>query len=261
MTALPVSDLEQLERELRERPLPRHLAVIMDGNGRWAEGRGLGRVEGHRAGSESVRAVSRCARRLGLDALTVYAFSSQNWGRPVSEVVSLMDLLREFLEGEREEILGNGIRLNAIGDLDRLPGYVRKPLDRLCEESAGNRGMVLTLALSYGGREDLVQGVRQLVERARDGRLSPRDVDEKLLDEVLWTRGLPPVDLMIRTSGEQRLSNFLLWQLAYAELVFVDVAWPDFRAPELVECLAAWQQRERRFGLTGAQVKRLGSVR
>ncbi|MFM2152981.1 MAG: hypothetical protein RL199_1416 [Pseudomonadota bacterium] len=252
---MTASDLARLEEEVRSRPLPRHLALIMDGNGRWAEAQGLGRVEGHRAGSESVREVTRCARRLGLEALTLYAFSTQNWGRPVGEVFALMDLLRAFLEDERAEILENDIRLNAIGDLDRLPGHVRKPLDRLCAESDGNRGMVLTLALSYGGREDLVQAVRELVGRAQRGALDARDVDERLLDEALWTRGLPPVDLMVRTSGEQRISNFVLWPLAYAELAFVDLAWPEFRTAALLGCLADWQRRERRFGLTGAQVQ------
>jgi undecaprenyl diphosphate synthase len=248
----PIADLES---RLKARPLPRHVGLIMDGNGRWAEARGLPRLEGHRAGSDSVRDVTRCARRVGIEALTLYAFSSQNWSRPPAEVAGLMDLLREYLLKERAEILDNAIRLNAIGELDRLPAYVREPLEALRADSAQNRGMVLTLALSYGGREELVAMARRLVERAHGGQLEASQVTEALVDGALWTAGLPPVDLVVRTSGERRLSNFLLWQSAYAELVFTDVAWPDFRAKEFCEAVATFQQRERRFGLTGAQLE------
>lgn len=245
------------EKRLQSRPLPRHVGLIMDGNGRWAESRGLPRVEGHRRGSDSVREVTRCARRLGLEAITLYAFSSQNWSRPADEVAGLMDLLREYLVKERPEILGNGIKLNAIGELDKLPRYVRDPLEALRAESAGNTGMTLTLALSYGGREELVAMARRVAEKARSGELEPAAVSEALVDAMLWTAGLPPVDLVIRTSGERRLSNFMLWQTSYAELIFSEVLWPDFRARELCECLSSYQQRERRFGMTGAQVQAL----
>ncbi len=253
--------LTALERLVKERPLPRHVGIIMDGNGRWAEMRGLPRVEGHREGSTSVREVTRCARRVGVEALTLYAFSSQNWARPAEEVAALMDLLREYLESERAEILENGIRLNAIGEVDKLPRFVKEPLDRLRADSAHNTGMVLTLALSYGGREELVQAARRVAEAASKGELSPGQLDTKGFESFLWTHDLPPVDLVVRTSGEQRISNFLLWQLAYAELCFSDVLWPDFRTEAFLRCLAQYQQRERRFGLTSAQLKREDSQR
>ncbi|WNG15607.1 isoprenyl transferase [Cystobacter fuscus] len=253
--------LTALERLVQERPLPSHVGIIMDGNGRWAEMRGLPRMEGHREGSTSVREVTRCARRVGLKALTLYAFSSQNWARPAEEVAALMDLLREYLESEREEILQNGIRLNAIGEVDKLPRFVKEPLDRLRAESAKNTGMVLTLALSYGGREELLQAARRVAEAASRGELLPENLDSETFESYLWTHDLPAVDLVVRTSGEQRMSNFLLWQMAYAELCFSDVLWPDFRTEAFLRCLAQFQQRERRFGLTSAQVKREDSQR
>jgi undecaprenyl diphosphate synthase len=237
------------------------VGIIMDGNGRWAEMRGLPRVEGHREGSASVREVTRCARRVGVQALTLYAFSSQNWARPAEEVAALMDLLREYLESERAEILENGIRLNAIGEVEKLPRFVKEPLDRLRADSANNTGMVLTLALSYGGREELVQAARRVAEAASKGELTPAHLDTQAFESYLWTNGLPPLDLVVRTSGEQRISNFLLWQLAYAELCFSDVLWPDFRTEAFLRCLAQYQARERRFGLTSAQVKREDSHR
>jgi undecaprenyl diphosphate synthase len=239
--------LESLRQQVRSRGLPRHVAIIMDGNGRWAEGRGLPRLAGHREGSQSVRAVTREARRVGLEALTLYAFSAQNWARPPDEVAGLMALLAEFLDSERDEIMENGVRLHAIGELDRLPGFVRERLDRLRRDSAGSRGLVLTLALSYDGREEIAQAARRA---AADGV----PVDPAALDARMWTAGLPPLDLLVRTSGERRISNFLLWQCAYAEFAFSDVLWPDFREAELLQVLADFQRRERRFGLTGAQV-------
>ncbi|MBM4379467.1 MAG: di-trans,poly-cis-decaprenylcistransferase [Deltaproteobacteria bacterium] len=247
--------LELLEQEVRLHPVPAHVAIIMDGNGRWAEARGRSRVEGHREGSLSVRDVTRCARRVGIKALTLYAFSAQNWARPLTEVHALMDLLREYLESERAEILENGIRLHAVGDLDRLPGSVRGPLERLRADSAANTGMLLTLALSYGGQEELVDAARRLAEKVRAGKLEPSRLDAAAFHAELPTALLPQVDLLIRTSGEQRTSNFLPWQLAYAELLFVDTPWPEFRAQDLVRCLRGYQGRERRFGLTGAQVR------
>jgi len=252
--SLPSTD-QALEFQLRQRPLPRHVGIIMDGNGRWAERRGVARLEGHRMGSQSVREVTRAARRLGLQALTLYAFSAQNWSRPTDEVAALMDLLCEFLETERSEILENQIRLQAIGELERLPRFVRTPLAKLTEESAHNTGMVLSLALSYGGREELLQVVREIAAAAQAGELSPGRLKEADIERLLWTRGLPPLDLMIRTSGEYRISNFLLWQCAYAELLFTETAWPDFRARQFLECVAEYQARERRFGKTTAQVK------
>ena len=239
--------IEALRERVRSRALPRHIGIIMDGNGRWAEARGLPRISGHREGSESVRAVAREARKVGLEALTLYAFSAQNWARPPDEVAALMQLLADFLESERDEILSNAIRLHAIGELDRLPGVVRERLDRLRAESAGNRGMTLTLALSYDGREDIAQAARHAAARGLD--FGAPDIDAGL-----WTAGLPELDLLVRTSGERRISNFLLWQCAYAELAFTDVLWPDFRELELLQAVDDFQARERRFGLTGAQV-------
>lgn len=251
--------IAELESRVQEREVPKHVGIIMDGNGRWAESRGLPRLEGHREGSTSVREVTRSARRVGVKALTLYAFSSQNWSRPPDEVAGLMELLREYLLKEREEIMGNGIKLNAIGELDKLPRYVKEPLDALRAESGSNQGMVLTLALSYGGREELVAAARALASEVAAGRLRADEVSEGHLADALWTRGLPPVDLVIRTSGEQRLSNFLLWQTAYSEFVFSPIAWPDFRAREFAEAVLHFQTRERRFGLTGAQLRRAGT--
>ncbi len=245
------SDTAELEARVRARPLPRHVAIIMDGNGRWAQGRGLPRVAGHREGAAAVSSVTRAARRLGLEALTLYAFSMQNWSRPASEVEALMLLLVEFLEKERQELLDNGIRLDAIGDLDRLPARVRQRLEAVRQATAGGRAMVLTLALSYGGREELVQAARAAA--ARGG-----PIDEAALEAGLWTRGLPGLDLLIRTSGERRISNFLLWQAAYAELYFTDTHWPDFDEHELLLAVADFQARQRRFGLTGDQVAASG---
>jgi undecaprenyl diphosphate synthase len=251
-----ISAAAALEHEVKARPLPRHVGIIMDGNGRWAELRGKPRLEGHREGSVSVREVTRTARRVGVQALTLYAFSAQNWARPADEVAGLMDLLREYLLSERAEILDNGIRLNAIGDVDRLPRYVREPQERLREDSAANTGMVLTLALSYGGREELLSAARKLAQDVASGALDPARLQEKDLEARLWTADLPQLDLVIRTSGEHRISNFLLWQMAYAELSFCDILWPEFRTEAFLQCLAQYQQRERRFGLTSAQVKR-----
>jgi undecaprenyl diphosphate synthase len=248
-----VSDPAQIE-ELRERvragPLPRHVAAIMDGNGRWAEARGLPRVDGHREGSVSVRAVTREARRIGVEALTLYAFSSQNWARPPGEVAALWNLLDEYLQTERAEILENGIRLRAIGELERLPAFVRRRLEELVEASKANRRMSLTLALSYDGREELARAARRAA--AKHGTR----IDQKALAAELWTADLPELDLLVRTSAERRISNFLLWQCAYAELYFCDVLWPDFRERDLLEAIAWYQTRERRFGLTGAQVRK-----
>jgi undecaprenyl diphosphate synthase len=240
--------VEDLEARVKARPLPRHVAIIMDGNGRWAEARGLPRVAGHREGSEAVRAVTRAARRIGLEALTLYAFSSENWARPEEEVGALMQLLAEFLESERAEMMQNGIRLGAIGDLERLPSFVREKLAQVQAETARNRSMTLTLALSYGGRQEIAAAAR----RAAAAKGAALDVAD--IEAALQTADLPELDLLVRTSGERRISNFLLWQSAYAELHFSDVLWPDFRDAELFAAIADFQARERRFGLTGAQV-------
>jgi undecaprenyl diphosphate synthase len=236
------------------RTLPRHLAIIMDGNGRWAERHGKPRLDGHRVGAESVRDITRASRELGIEALTLFAFSAQNWARPIEEVTGLMYLLRDFLIDERAEILDNAIRLEAIGDIEKLPPFVTEPLHELRAASAANTGMVLTLALSYGGRESIVRAAKAAARDAVAGVLNPDDLDVDRFTGFLPTAGLPPVDLAIRTSGEQRISNFLLWELAYAELMFVEIAWPEFRRADLAACLESYAARERRFGLTSAQL-------
>jgi len=228
--------------------LPAHVAIIMDGNGRWAQHRGAQRPVGHRHGSESGRKIVRSARRLGLRALTLYAFSEQNWQRPSFEVEALMELLREFLVSERSEILDNGIRLTSIGRTDRLPARVLDVLRPLERESAHNGTMTLYLALSYGGREEIADAARAIAERVAAGALSPSMVDETLLDATLPSMSLGPVDLLVRTGGEQRISNFLLWNAAYAELHFSDRLWPEFGEEDLYAAVAAYQSRDRRFG-------------
>jgi undecaprenyl diphosphate synthase len=235
--------------------LPRHVAIIMDGNGRWAQRRGLPRTEGHNRGADAVREITRACRRLGIKALTLYAFSEQNWNRPVDEVEALMALLRQYLLDERREILDNDIRLTTIGYTDHLPALVREPLEELMEASAGNRSMILCLALSYGGREELIAAARSLADKVQLGELDPAAFNEELVARHLWSAHLPPLDLLIRTSGEQRLSNFLLWHAAYAELHFTPTLWPDFTESDLKVALEAFRARERRFGLTGDQVQ------
>jgi undecaprenyl diphosphate synthase len=228
--------------------LPNHVAIIMDGNGRWAQARGLPRTAGHERGADAVRSVMRAARRLGIPALTMYAFSEQNWDRPKQEVDALVELLCECLVSEREELIRNEIRLNAIGRLHKLPARARQRLTALMEETSSLRGMTLTLALSYGGREELIDATRALAQRVAEGRLEPADIDERVMNAALPSMDLGPVDLLIRTSGEQRISNFLLWSCAYAEFYFSEVLWPDFDADAWYTALAAYQRRDRRFG-------------
>jgi undecaprenyl diphosphate synthase len=229
---------------------PRHVAIIMDGNGRWAKRRGLARIEGHREGAKSVRDVVRAARAMDLEALTLYAFSSQNWQRPPDEVKALMELLRDYIVEERAEIMDNGIRLTAIGNIQRLPSMVKDPLDALMRDSAGNDKMILCLALSYSGRDAIVEATRTAIRAG----IPAEAVDEDYLGKLMPTRDMPPLDLLIRTSGEQRISNFLLWECAYAELYFSETLWPDFRRGDLHQALAAYGGRERRFGLTSEQL-------
>jgi undecaprenyl diphosphate synthase len=235
--------------------LPRHIAIIMDGNGRWAKARGLPREKGHEAGAESVRAIVRACRKKGVEALTLYSFSTENWRRPPSEVGALMTLLRQYVLQERREILDQGIQLRAIGQVERLPVLVRTPLRALSRESRHNTGMVLNLALSYGARAEIVTAVQAIAELVKSGRIQPGDIDEAIIGRHLSTAGLPDPDLLIRTSGEHRISNFLLWQIAYAEIHVTDVFWPDFREAELDAALADYAGRERRFGKTGAQTR------
>jgi len=234
------------------RNLPGHVGIIMDGNGRWAQGRGLPRTVGHKEGAAAVRRTVRVARRLGLHALTLYAFSEQNWARPEEEVDALMHLLRDFLLSERDEILDNGIRLNAIGNLGRLPSLVRAVLDPLRRESEGNGNMTLTLALSYGGREEIAHAARELAKAVAAGRIRADDVTADSLRSHMPSLSVGDPDLVIRTGGERRISNFLLYGLAYAELHFADVLWPDFAESDLFAAIGSYQRRERRFGLVSA---------
>jgi undecaprenyl diphosphate synthase len=235
--------------------LPRHVAVIMDGNGRWATERGQPRVRGHEAGAETVRTIVRACGKLGIEALTLYSFSTENWGRPGDEVDALMALLARFLVDEREELMGNSVRLQAIGELDRLPDVVRQLLQEATRLTAGNDGLLLTLALSYGSRAEITDAVRQIAREVASGELDPNAIEQADITNRLYTKGMPDPDLLIRTSGEMRLSNFLLWQLAYAELYVTDVYWPDFREPHLDAALAAYGARQRRFGKTGKQTE------
>jgi undecaprenyl diphosphate synthase len=243
-----------MHRLLKEK-LPRHLAIIMDGNGRWAEQRSLDRVEGHRRGAESVRTVVRASREIGVPYLTLFAFSSENWSRPRLEVDALMILLKNYLETELQEMLENDIRLLGIGDLARLPREVQTVLQETAKKTARGKGMTLTLALSYGGRDDILQAVRRIMSHCQDGNLKAQEISEGLFSRYLWTHDLPDPDLLIRTSGEMRISNFFLWQLAYTEIYFTPTLWPDFTKEELIQALLSYQNRERRFGLTGEQIR------
>ncbi len=234
--------------------IPRHLAIIMDGNGRWARQRSLPRILGHRQGVETVRDIVEECSRLGIPCLTLYAFSFENWGRPEEEVGALMELLATYLGKELETMLTHGIRLNVIGDIDRLPSPVEQMLRDSMARTAANSGMVLTLALSYGARDELTRVARKLAAAVQAGELDPDRVDEAALAARLDTAGLPDPDFLIRTSGEMRISNFLLWQLAYTELYFTETLWPDFSRDHLHAALVEFGRRERRFGLTGEQL-------
>ena len=227
----------------------------MDGNGRWAEKRSLDRIAGHQQGAEAVRRVVRECRRIGIPFLTLFAFSSENWSRPRDEVDALMALLKDFLFSELQEMIEHGIRLQAIGDLQRLPKEVAGVLNEVIKLTASGSEMTLTLALSYGGRDDILQAIRRLMILSREGNLSPEEVNETLFARYLWTGPLPEPDLLIRTSGEFRISNFFLWQLAYTEIYVTATLWPDFSSEELMQALLDYQGRERRFGLTSEQIK------
>lgn len=235
--------------------VPTHIAIIMDGNGRWAEQRGLPRLAGHQQGAATVREITTACRELGVKYLTLYSFSSENWSRPHDEVEGLMGLLHRYLNEELPTLKKNGVRLASIGDTGRLPFMVRTVLEATKAATASETGMQLTLALSYGSRDELVQAAKRLAEDVKRGALKVTDIDHKAFADRLETAGMPDPDLVIRTSGELRVSNFLLWQIAYAELFVTDVAWPDFTRAELDRALQAFGQRERRFGKTGAQVK------
>ncbi len=228
--------------------VPAHIAVIMDGNGRWARARGLPRTAGHAKGAEAVKRTLDAAEELGVKYLTLFGFSSENWNRPSDEVGDLMGLLRRYLQSETADLHKRGMRIRVIGDRARFSDDIVTLIEGAEEMTAGNTGLNLTAALSYGGRQDIVAATRVLAQRAADGDLDPATIDDELVSQHLWTRGLPDPDLLIRTSNEQRISNFLLWQCAYTELVFVDALWPDFGRGHLEECIDEFNRRERRFG-------------
>jgi len=238
--------------------IPRHVAVIMDGNGRWAKARYLPRVEGHRAGARSVRLVVEESRRAGVRYLTLFSFSSENWLRPAAEVARLMNLFAHYLESEAVELKKNGVRLRAIGDLERLPADVQQALASAISTTEAGSSLDLVLAVSYGGRDELVQAARRLARQVKEGRLGWEDISAENLRANFYAPDLPDVDLLIRTSGECRVSNFLLWQLAYAEIVISPVLWPDFSRAEFWRCLKEYETRSRRFGLTEEQLHGTG---
>jgi undecaprenyl diphosphate synthase len=235
--------------------LPKHLAIIMDGNGRWAKQKGMLRVFGHENGAKSVRETVETCAEIGIENLTLYAFSTENWNRPQPEVRTLMKLLVSSLKKEIKTLQGNNIRLNSIGNLEMLPSSAQKQLLEVIDKTKSNTRMTLTLALSYGSREEIVQAVRAITDKVKNNIISSGDIDESIINQHLYTQNLPDVDLLIRTSGEHRISNFLLWQIAYAELYFTEVLWPDFRAEDLYKAIADYQKRERRFGKTSEQIK------
>jgi undecaprenyl diphosphate synthase len=228
----------------------------MDGNGRWAKKRSLNRIRGHREGAESVRNIVRACREIGIEVLTLYAFSTENWQRPRQEISALMSLLKGFLRSELAEMMENGIRLNTIGQIERFPDHVLTVLRQVMDETRKNSGMILTLALSYGGRDEIVAAARKVVAEVQAGRLQAEEITKEVFSKYLYTEGMPEPDLLIRTSGEMRISNFLLWQIAYTEIYVTDTLWPDFRREELIQILHDYQKRERRFGVTGDQIKK-----
>ncbi len=234
--------------------LPKHVAIIMDGNGRWAKAKGKNRVFGHRNGTQAVRKIVETSAELGIEYLTLYAFSTENWDRPKTEVSSLMDLLIKALRRELNKMLSNNIQLRSIGDISKLPLEVEKELKETIEKTRTNTGMVLTLALNYGARQELTKAMQEISRKVKNNIISPENVDETIINEHLYTRNLPGVDLLIRTSGEQRISNFLLWQIAYAELYFSSVLWPDFNEEHFKSAIESYQKRERRFGKTSEQL-------
>lgn len=234
-------------------PLPRHVAVIMDGNGRWAKARGLSRNQGHRAGAESAYTVAKCCVNVGIPALTLFAFSTENWSRPKSEVRYLMSNLRRFLKEKRKDFLGNDVRLRAIGAVEELPAGVLQELRRTEEATRDCSSLMLAVALNYGSRRELTDAARAIARAVAAGDMSPEDVDEQAIEDRLYTAGMPPLDLLIRTAGEMRVSNFLLWQLSYAELYVTDTLWPDFGEAEFLAALRDFAARERRFGGLKAQ--------
>lgn len=234
--------------------LPQHVAIIMDGNGRWAKSKGEERTFGHKSAIKAVRSAINACNEIEIPYLTLYTFSSENWKRPNSEVSTLMDLLSETLLLEAEEIFNKGLRLHVIGDMEKLPQLVRDQLQNVMHLTRENKRGNLVLALSYGSQKEILSAVRQIGEKIRNGELDSKDVNEKIFEDHLYTKGMPPVDLLIRTSGEVRISNFLLWQIAYAELQFLDILWPDFSRETFFQCIIDYQNKERRYGRISEQL-------
>jgi undecaprenyl diphosphate synthase len=237
--------------------LPQHVAIIMDGNGRWAKLRGKSRIEGHRRGKTSVRVIVEMSRKIGIRFLTLYAFSTENWFRPADEVQALMGLLEHYLIAEQQKMMRYGIRLVAVGDKQRLPDNVRRTLEEVVELTGNNRCMTVILALSYSGRDEIVRMARKIARAAAEGKRDPQSIDEGVISSCLDTAGVPDPDLLIRTSGEMRLSNFYLWQIAYSEIFITPTLWPDFREQQYLEALLEFQRRRRRFGRTDEQLQEL----
>jgi undecaprenyl diphosphate synthase len=235
--------------------LPKHVAIIMDGNGRWAKQQGLLRALGHESGTKSVKTTIEACAKLGIEFLTLYAFSTENWNRPKLEVETLMKLLIRSLKKELSTLQENNIKLNAIGNLEKLPKSAQKELQDVIYKTKNNTRLTLTLALSYGAREEIVNAVRNISNKVKNNIISLDSIDDSIINEHLYTQNLPDVDLLIRTSGEHRISNFLLWQIAYAELYFTEILWPDFKEQDLYEAIVSYQKRERRFGKTSEQIK------
>ena len=249
------AEMSALPGRMRVDEVPRHIAVIMDGNGRWAQARGKHRLRGHRAGCDAARAVVRAARELGISALTLYAFSTENWNRPRTEIDELMRLLERYLDRELAELHHHGIRVRTVGRIERLPARIRAGLTRAEVATRDNSDMELIVAISYGGRDEIADAARRLALDVECGAVDPEQIDEKVFAQYLYAPDLPDPDLLIRTGGESRLSNFLLWQCAYTELYVTDVMWPDFDGADLAAAIRTYQGRERRYGRTSAQVR------
>ena len=246
--------MDTLISQIDKTKLPQHIAIIMDGNGRWAKKHGLPRIDGHTKGADVVEDITETARQIGIKYLTLYAFSKENWNRPTEEINLLMKLLYDFLIQKKPKMLKNGIRLNVIGDVAQLPGPVREVLSQTIKETSVGKEMVLTLALSYGSRDEIIRAVKKIAVAVLQGELTPDHLDEGFFSSALDTANMPDPDLIIRTSGENRISNFLLWQGAYAELKFIAPCWPEFDQEMLVKCLIDYQNRERRFGKISEQL-------
>lgn len=244
-----------MKEQIKAESLPKHVAIIMDGNGRWAKKKGAARVFGHKNAIKAVRDVTEGCAELGVEYLTLYAFSTENWSRPKFEVTALMELLVSTLTSEMKTLMDNGVKLDTIGDTESLPKKCQRELKEAMEKTSKNSGMTLVLALSYSGRWDLTEATKAIALDAKEGKIDAENIDQDLIDKYLNTSGIPDPELLIRTSGEQRISNFLLWQMAYTEFFITDTLWPDFRKEHLYEALISYQERERRFGMTSEQLK------